>query len=415
MKMNKKILSLLVLLGLTGCLYLIHSNRVESIKNELSEKYKNDTSFFKSQRLSILSKLSKSDPLTAGIFDSLCDFEEATSFTDSNISLLFFSDNFKVDLIDKDYLGCVERKSKSESINQKNQKLFNIQMKLMNNKFGESASEWNKSLERSKFFVITKKDECSPYFDNNDEYVLKPNSFTEFDKFLQVFNEKKTEIEITNDRVSFNAQKEINRLKSGLSNFAKAVMEQKVNQNNIVKSSEERFYYNWNGEGTVSYTFNKKNVDQAFIDQAMEDVYIEQFRGNSLRNGSMPYSYCYGGSNSGSSGVKVKAGYSDVLVTIKNMNDRVVRHAYIQSNSSYTINVPNGNYHVYFYYGSGWNPKRFMKDTDCGRLVGGFISNESVSKDPDIVQLYNQVMQYTLTQQLNGNFSTSGSSKFEAF
>jgi hypothetical protein len=97
------------------------------------------------------------------------------------------------------------------------------------------------------------------------------------------------------------------------------------------------------------------------------------------------------------------------------MNDKVIRHAYIAERNSYTLNIPNGNYNVFFYYGSGWNPKRFMKDTDCGRLVGGFLSNESVSKDPNVLRIYHGIMEYTLTQSANGNFSTSGSSKNEAF
>jgi hypothetical protein len=147
----------------------------------------------------------------------------------------------------------------------------------------------------------------------------------------------------------------------------------------------------------------------------MNEVYTEQYKDFSLQTGAMPYGYCFGTSNSGQSGVKVNAGGSDVLVTIKNMNDEVIRHAYIEARNSFRLNLPNGSYNVYFYYGNGWNPKRFMKDTDCGRLVGGFLSNESVSKDPNVLQLYSQIMVYTLTQQANGNFSTSGSSKGEAF
>lgn len=56
-----------------------------------------------------------------------------------------------------------------------------------------------------------------------------------------------------------------------------------------------------------------------------------------------------------------------------------------------------------------------MKDTDCVRLVGGLLSKESVSKDPNVLRIYDGIMQYTLTQCANGNFSTSGSSKNEVF
>ena len=106
---------------------------------------------------------------------------------------------------------------------------------------------------------------------------------------------------------------------------------------------------------------------------------------------------------------------NDDLVMIKNSSDRVIRHAYIRARDRFTLNVPNGNHDVYFYYGTGWNPNKFMKATTCGDLTGGFLSNEVVSKDPSTLRIYNQVMTYTLTEQVNGNFSTTSSSKYEAF
>ena len=55
-----------------------------------------------------------------------------------------------------------------------------------------------------------------------------------------------------------------------------------------------------------------------------------------------------------------------------------------------------------------------MKQTVCGNLYGGFIANEQVEKD-NYQHLYNQVLTYTLIQQINGNFNTKPSSKNEAF
>ena len=55
-----------------------------------------------------------------------------------------------------------------------------------------------------------------------------------------------------------------------------------------------------------------------------------------------------------------------------------------------------------------------MKNTNCGRLVGGFVSKVSVGKDM-FLQLNNQYMTYTLTSVSNGNFSPQTSSINEAF
>lgn len=149
-------------------------------------------------------------------------------------------------------------------------------------------------------------------------------------------------------------------------------------------------------------------------EKAVYDKYIN----NSLRTGSKPYAYCFGSSNScdgyGCSQIKVKTpNNSDVLVTIKK-NGKVYRHAYINSSSSYTFNIPNGRYQTFFYYGKGWNPKKFMKETTCGTLKGGFIESEHFGKD-DPEYLSDMIRSYELILQQNGNFSTRSSNSDEAF
>ena len=55
-----------------------------------------------------------------------------------------------------------------------------------------------------------------------------------------------------------------------------------------------------------------------------------------------------------------------------------------------------------------------MKETDCGTLKGGFISNENFGKDSP-QSLSNNILKYELILQQNGNFSTSPSNSDEAF
>jgi hypothetical protein len=149
-------------------------------------------------------------------------------------------------------------------------------------------------------------------------------------------------------------------------------------------------------------------------EKAIYDKYIN----NSLRTGSKPYAYCFGSGNScdgyDCSQIKVKTpSNSDVLVTIKK-NGKVYRHAYINSSSSYTFNIPNGRYQTFFYYGKGWNPKKFMKETTCGTLKGGFIESEHFGKD-EPEYLSDMIRSYELILQQNGNFSTRSSNSDEAF
>lgn len=146
---------------------------------------------------------------------------------------------------------------------------------------------------------------------------------------------------------------------------------------------------------------------------------IERCRNNSLANGSQPYAKYYGYNYAydwNRAAVKVNASaYSDVVVIVRynNSSGEVAGHSYVRKGCSSTIYLPeNKRYQVFFYYGSGWYPKKEMS----GGIKGGFLESESFSKDGSSMYLSaGDMVTYTLTQQVNGNFSTSGSSEHEIF
>ena len=153
----------------------------------------------------------------------------------------------------------------------------------------------------------------------------------------------------------------------------------------------------------------EERLEKERQEKAIYDKYI----GNSLRTGATPYARYYGKNSTcndyGCSQIKVRTSNSDVIVTIKK-NNRVVRHAYIQSGSRYTFSFPNGTYQPFFYYGKGWKPDKEMKG---GKMQGGFIENENFGKD-DPQSLNNNILEYELILQQNGNFSTRPSNPEEA-
>jgi hypothetical protein len=149
-----------------------------------------------------------------------------------------------------------------------------------------------------------------------------------------------------------------------------------------------------------------------------EKAIYEKYINNRLENGATPYAYLYGYNKScsewGCSQIKISTPKtSEVLVLIKK-DEKVVKHAYIRASSSYTFEMPNGIYQPFFYYGKGWDPNKVMKQTESGIVKGGFISNEHFSKDKP-QNLNNNILEYELIIQQNGNFSTKPSSKEEAF
>jgi hypothetical protein len=156
-----------------------------------------------------------------------------------------------------------------------------------------------------------------------------------------------------------------------------------------------------------------ERLEQERQEKEVYDKYIN----NSLQTGSTPYKWFFGGNlpcqEYGCSEIKVTTpSNSDVLVTIKK-NGRVVRHAYIKANSSFTFHMANGIYQPFFYYGKGWNPEKVMKETPEGTIRGGFIADESFGKD-DPQNLNNAILEYRLILQTNGNFRTKPSNANDA-
>jgi hypothetical protein len=138
---------------------------------------------------------------------------------------------------------------------------------------------------------------------------------------------------------------------------------------------------------------------------------------NSLSTGSTPYEFCFKvdeefePKNSQLSIIAPKD--CDVIVIIKK-SDKVYKHAYVRKSSSYIFSLPDGVYQPFFYYGNGWNPNKEMKSAECALLKGGFIENESYSKD-DPQSLFSETLEYTLILQENGNFEAQSANQEEAF
>ena len=203
---------------------------------------------------------------------------------------------------------------------------------------------------------------------------------------------------------------------AGMNSSMRSKLKLKIKEKPLLTSNEvtEVFSGFKEGLGDISYSFEESIEDLTPLKGYVNEIYAAYYSENSLYTGATPYKYCYGSNNNAyPSQVKIKSGASDVVVTIKRKG-KVYRHAYIKANSNYTFKVADGSYNVYFYYGKGWNPKKFMKNTNCGRLVGGFVSKVSVGKDM-FLQLSSQYMTYTLTSVSNGNFSPQTSSINEAF
>ena len=160
-----------------------------------------------------------------------------------------------------------------------------------------------------------------------------------------------------------------------------------------------------------SYVNNSLNTGSSPYQETKPSLEDNPYYNNSLSTGSSPYS-SYGVSADNESQISVSTSASsncDVVVIIKRGGE-IARNAYIKAGGSYTFYIPNGTYQVFFYGGKGWNPNKTMPNG----LKGGFVANESYSKDSP-VNLDYQGLEYELIPQENGNFSTQQSNADEMF
>jgi len=395
--------------------YAIHLVKLATVAATISYRESNEESRINELKASLESSFNAKYPGENFVFEDLYYIQKATTYRDTTISFFIYSNTLKIKSLDQEYLYCVSKKAGSEADKSKAEKSLEIALKKLEKEYGPLVYTMVSKIGKNRFFKHTYQVACQDYFSNNNSYNFDPLAVEDFKRFLDEYKTHEAQIQQENLVVDQQYQEQLNQIKSDLTEKERNLLNAQLADFSPIIDDYKRFNYAGNALGNFDYSIPARIIDQDRLKEALNSIFSERYKDYSLQNGAMPYSYCYGAKNSGPSGIKVNAGSSDVLVSIKNMNDEVIRHVYVKSYHSFTLRVPNGNYQVFFYYGSGWNPKRSMTHTICGNLVGGFLNNEMISKDPEIVNLNHSYIEYTLSVQTGGNFIPTGSSKNEAF
>lgn len=416
-----------ILIGIVALLALLVVS-VRFMFNKKFEEFKVSVQQYENEQLANFQKEKEkkiaqlSNESLAQLFNQY--FEESKSIIekDTTFSFLYLSESVKYKIGRLDYFDCLHQKCIVEKQNETAQKQITLKEKELEKKFGNTFTSWYPKLKDEKLLQKTSRiGNCSDFYSDLYEISYEKDAWSEFEKFMNSYdNEMKlaeTESSQAETQYSNKVASTKNSLKSGVISYFNSQLSNSKSQ--ILTSVTEAKSFNSPSLGLITYNVTKRNFNKQAFQNVADDAFEEQWKYNSLSTGSTPYSYCYGSSNYcndyGCSQIKVITGGSgDVLVTIKNYSGKVVRHGYIKGGYSYTFNVPNGNYQVFFYSGTGWNPNKEMPSSSCSYLKGGFVSNESVTKD-NYINLYSQIMTYELILQQQGNFSTKPSSKNEAF
>ena len=407
--------AIILLFGIT---YLIHSNKVEEAKIEIEKLELKEKSQFLNSKNGVQSAFEDENKEDANLFSDYYEEAKGIVIRDTVISYFVYSEKLQIQGYGLEYLNCLNEKCHSLIENKRQEDVFESEFQKIENQFGESANQWLNKIGKNVFFKFNENEECSSYFEDNKTYTVNQSAFSEFFSFLNAYKEHKKTTEQESQSQEYKFTTQLNKAKYGLNSSGKSILEGKIQYSSPLSNIDKSFTFNGEILGVINYSFPSKTFNESSLQSAVNYAYEEQYKNNSLFTGTKPYSYCYGSNNScsgyGCSRVDVSSGGSDVMVLIKDRSEKVVRHGYIRSGGSYQFNIPNGSYQVFFYSGKGWNPNKFMKNTYCGELKGGFVSSESITKDSR-TYISNQVLTYELIMQQNGNFSTQSSSKNEAF
>jgi len=417
-----------ILLGVAALLIVLlitvrylFKEKLEVFKSEIAKYETNELESFRNKKENRIATLSTGDKKIFQFFTEQFDENKSISERDTTFSFLYLSETIKYKVASVKYIDCLNSKCVIDMQNEKVKELIDGKEKEIENKFGETFSLWYPKLKDEKLLKkVNKSGDCSNYFPDLSEISYDENTWNDFQKFMIAYNAETRDAVIQNKQTEYQYSSNVASAKSQLRSNVINYFDEKLSdrKSQIISSQSETKTYNSPTLGIITYTVNRTSFDKQAFQNVADDAFEEQWKYNSLSTGAMPYAYCFGSSNYcnsyGCSKITVRTGGgSDVLVTIKDISGDVVRHGYINGGHTFSFNVPDGQYQVFFYSGSGWNPNKFMKTSTCGTLRGGFVSGEDVTKD-NYISLYSQQMTYELILQQNGNLSTQPSSKSEA-
>ena len=439
---KKKYIVVLLLIGIAVVPYFIHQIKIKNFKLKLPNIEANEIAKMENSKIFWTEKFKKDYPRLKSYYKDSgandnggLDFADAIVKKDTLIKFLFYSEKISFNGFLRDYFECAYNhesnryrnkynKEYSSWIN-KTRKKFGLGSKTLNNLINAVKQSSSNNSDFPFLNSISKTDiKCKKCISNYISASELDLSLTkDFDSFVREYLKNKRTIDNNNNKVIDNYNSKLNSLRFDLSKSLIDDLENKLKNEPILYENKANFSFSNGGNlGLVSYSFTKKEFNEKRLEKISNDIINNFYKTNSLRTGSTPYSYCYGENPSCSppygyaecSFIDVRASNSSDVIVIIKKNNIVYSHAYIKAGGYHKFKLGNGLFQTFFYYGNGWNPNKFMKNTTCGKIIGGFINDESLDKS-ELISLRNSSMSYTLYSVINGNFQPKSSNKNEAF
>ncbi len=445
--------SLVVVVVFFGITYLVFLNKINNFQNSIplltsqSKEIQNNSrefwenKFFKDHPEIVNKHLT--DNTNKGF---LYDENDRTRTKDSIITFMIYSKTLSYDIYTPDFFECVYYDAVNSDIfwnhyivglddkkrNQKPLPLYLEMQKRIKQKYGLEEKEFEGLIDMAgglSVFHLAKETEfdikCKKCIDNYQvTYVTNSTAINDFYDFTEEYLKIKKDTENKNRIFLKRYNESFNKITFGISQALKNQLKSRLDKENFPKKSGEinTFFGSTEGIDKINYSLERYDENLSLLDKYADETFKTFYSTNSLSTGSTPYRACYGRNPYCSppygyaecSYIDVRNSNSSDVVVIVKKNNIVYSHAYIKAGGYHKFKLGNGSFQTFFYYGNGWNPNKFIKNTSCGKIIGGFVSDESLDKD-NIINLRNSSITYTLYSVEGGNFSPKSSNKNEAF
>jgi len=355
------------------------------------------------------------------IFDSIYQEKNAkVSVRKYFISSLGIGSNY--DILAPDYFEC--SKSVITEVHESNQNLNHIEdlkKQLIGRYGGDYETLYNRLVNSRELVYKTSSFDCNQFFPELELVVYESSVWNDIRTHLTKLRTVVADVERSNATARNELQNRINNNIRQFQSSYQTTFRSRIEResSSLVQSSLSEYVIDVGDFSPTVLNLETTRFNENHFNSILQQELTAQWNNNSLTTGARPYANCFPASNSCSglncSEIRVNNSGSDVIVTVKDRGGRVVRHAYIRGNNSLSIHLPDGTYQTFFYSGRGWNPNKPMTSSTCSQLRGGFVSNESFTKDPSFDNLRRTVVTYTLTPTRSGNFNTTGSSASQNF
>ena len=414
--MNNKAKAIIVIaiIIVAGISYLYTQNYLNTFEQEKAAA----VTIYEEELLAFQLQLNRSE---REIFDSI-HREENAKVAVRKLLIPFLNIGSEYNSLAPDYLDCSRKVITAYQESRQNSDIIGRWKTRLSREYGSSYHTLYTRLTGKKELVYkTGEFECNTYFPGLELIRYEPRIWSNIETNLI----KQAEIIQNVQRSNAEARAQLNnQIRNSVGQFRnnyQATFRNAVERDSssLLQTNTERYIAHTNGLSQSTLNLETTTFNTSRFNTLLQQHLTEQWRTNSLSTGSMPYLNCFSARNSCSgfncSEIRVNNSGSDAVITVKDTSGRVVRHAYVRGNDTLTIHLPDGTYQTFFYSGRGWNPNKSMSSSSCSQLRGGFVSNESFTKDPGRDNLRRSIITYTLTPTRSGNFNTRNSNASQNF